>query len=154
MKRPVSIGDVLSGGLSFPGLKSMLKEARIKRVWQGVVGKELARRCEPSFLKDGVLHVRVHSPVWATELRFHAELIRRRLNQRLGGNAIERVIFRVGTLKSVADRRRPPEAERRELSDEESRYIEDTIGSIKDPLLKDAVRRAMQRAFSTGGLKR
>ncbi len=154
MKRPVSIRDVLSGGLSFPGLKSMLKEAHIKRVWQGVVGKELARRCEPSFLKDGVLHVRVHSPVWATELRFHTELIRRRLNQRLGENAIERVVFRVGTLRTMADSRRPPEVEKRGLGDEDSRFIEETIASIKDPLLKDAVRRAMQRAFSTGELKK
>ncbi len=153
MKRPVAVKDVLSGGLELPGLKGMLMEARIKRLWQDVVGKTLAGKCTPWMFKDGILHVRVNSPVWLTELRFHAGLIIKRLNEMLGEDAVERVIFRAGVLKSK-DERKPACTGRRKLTERESLFIEEKIAPIKDPVVRDTVRRALEKAILSGALKK
>ncbi len=153
MKRPASIRDILSGSLSFPGLKSILRDARIKRVWQDVVGSRLATKCEPHFLKDGVLHVRVLSSVWLTELGFHTNLIKEKLNQRLGDRVVEKIVFRVGMGRPSRECESPSVESERELTEEERRFIEERVSTVKDPLVRDTIRRAMEKALRLGGLK-
>lgn len=53
------------------------------RRWPEIVGDDVARHAEPSSLKDGVLRVRATTPVWATEISYLVEDIKRRVNETL-----------------------------------------------------------------------
>lgn len=57
---------------------------RLWRTWPDVVGEEIARHAEPSSLKDGVLRIRTNTPIWATEISYLVEEIKRSVNGALG----------------------------------------------------------------------
>ncbi len=53
------------------------------RRWPEIVGDDVARHAEPSSLKEGVLRIRTTTPVWATEITYLVEDIKRRVNDAL-----------------------------------------------------------------------
>lgn len=72
-------------------------DIRIWKIWDGVVGKKIARHARPSSIKKGVLLIKVTDSVWVQELEFMAETIKERLNSKLQREAIKKVRFKVGT---------------------------------------------------------
>ena len=79
------------GGLPFD-----MDNARIWKVWEGVVGPSVARHAKPLWIKQRLLRVGVSDPIWLQELRFQEQDIREKLNQTLGKEAVERIEFRLG----------------------------------------------------------
>jgi len=74
-------------------------DIRIWKVWDGVVGKKIAEHAQPSWIKKGVLMVKVTDSVWLQELEFMAEKIKEGLNAKIQREAIKKIRFRVGTLQ-------------------------------------------------------
>ncbi|MBC8460551.1 MAG: DUF721 domain-containing protein [Deltaproteobacteria bacterium] len=72
-------------------------DIRIWKLWDGVVGKKIARHARPSWIKKGVLLVKVTDSVWLQELEFMAETIKDSLNSKLQREAIKKIRFKVGT---------------------------------------------------------
>lgn len=64
---------------------------RLWRTWPDVVGEEIARNAEPSSLKDGVLRIRTNTPVWATEISYLVEEIKRSVNGALGKPLVKEI---------------------------------------------------------------
>jgi hypothetical protein len=67
---------------------------RLAAVWAEVVGDEVAANARPVQLRDGRLVVTTSSSAWAQTLQLMSEMVRARLNERLGDRAIDRVVFR------------------------------------------------------------
>ncbi len=93
-----SIKDILGALLSQPNLKFNPGDAEIWEVWDEVVGPAIAEHAQPSNIKKKQLRVRVAEPIWLQELEFVADTIIEKLNRRLGRKAVEKIIFRLGSL--------------------------------------------------------
>lgn len=78
------------------GLGGAAETATVWRRWSEIVGPGVAAHAEPTSLRDGILRVRTDSPVWATEIGYLADEIRRRINAAVGGEAVRRVVIWTG----------------------------------------------------------
>lgn len=99
------------------------------RIWASEVGTAIAARSEPTGFRDGILSVRVSSAAWMQELQFAKDDIRRRLNERLGTEAVRDVYFVSGGGESAPVRRPPPAI---------ARTVQDDEPPVAIPPLKDA----------------
>jgi len=63
--------------------------------WSDIVGGSVAGHCRPHSLRDGVLHVVVDEPAWATQLRFLSPRILERCNEVAGQGSVTSVEVRV-----------------------------------------------------------
>ncbi len=63
-------------------------------VWPEIVGEEVAANARPVQLRQGRLVVSASSASWAQTLQLMGDTIINRLNERLGGGAVDRVVFR------------------------------------------------------------
>ena len=93
-----SLKDILHGLLSGSNLKFNPGDAEIWEVWDEVVGQAIAEHAQPSNITKKKLRVHVAEPIWLQELEFVADTIREKLNDRLGRTAVEKIIFRLGSL--------------------------------------------------------
>lgn len=66
------------------------------RRWPDIVGPDVAAHAQPSSLRKGVLRVRADSPVWANEIKYLVEEIRRRANEVAGTPVVAEVRLWVG----------------------------------------------------------
>ena len=63
--------------------------------WEDAVGATIAANARPVRLEQGILLVEVDEPAWATQVRFLADDVCRRLAE-VAGVAVERIEVRVG----------------------------------------------------------
>lgn len=62
--------------------------AAVQRLWQPVVGGQVAAQADPVALRDGVLTVSCGASVWAQELELMGPELAARLNAALGSEAV------------------------------------------------------------------
>ncbi|SPD72041.1 conserved hypothetical protein [uncultured Desulfobacterium sp.] len=91
-----SLKDVISGLFTNGALPFNLEDARIWKVWDGVVGPVISSNATPVSIKGGQLRVMVSGPIWFQELQYMEEQIRNKLNEELGRNAVDKIEFKVG----------------------------------------------------------
>jgi predicted nucleic acid-binding Zn ribbon protein len=94
------IREVVEAIFASPGCPVNLDDMKLWRLWDGLVGKEIASHAQPSSIKGGTLVVKVSDSVWLQELEFKAHEIRERINHALRREAITKIRFRVGKPKS------------------------------------------------------
>lgn len=94
----VPLKDILKGLLAGSNLKFNPADAEIWEIWDEVVGPAIAEHAQPSNITKKQLRVHVAEPIWLQELEFVAETIKDKLNQKLGRIAVEKVIFRLGSI--------------------------------------------------------
>ena len=63
--------------------------------WSDIVGGSVADHCRPHSLRDGVLHILVNEPAWATQLRFLGTRIIERCNEVAGAGSVTAIEVRV-----------------------------------------------------------
>ncbi len=80
---PARLRDILEKVTRSSGIDADVGGARVWSAWEDIVGADIAEHAEPTSLRRGVLRVRTDSPVWATELAYLSEEIRRRVNDAL-----------------------------------------------------------------------
>ncbi len=143
-KAPAPLKQVIKDILVPLGQGGRLVEADIMSGWTTIVGSQLAGKCFPYYLKDGVLTVGVSSSPWLNQLQFYRDEIVRKVNVHLGKAVVASV--RLVLKKLPADRPEscsaPPPG--RELSAGERQEIEEACRPIVDPVLRDTVRRVLQ----------
>ena len=88
--------DIITTIFNDPELPFNPDDARLWNVWDEVVGPQIARNAQPSWIKNGRLRVTVSDPIWLQELKFAGETITDKLNRRLGRKAVEKIEFRIG----------------------------------------------------------
>jgi predicted nucleic acid-binding Zn ribbon protein len=77
------------------GIPQALETVRVFSAWERIVGDQVASRCEPVMIREGVLKVRASSAAWASELRYLSGEIARRVNQELGREMVTEVVISV-----------------------------------------------------------
>jgi hypothetical protein len=124
-----------------------LKEHTAPIVWKEVVGEQIAAATEVLGVSGGVLRVSTKSSVWANELTFYKTDLLKRLNAKLGTPrvpVITDIHFQSRGIKPQPDAPKlEPEVEidSIELSVRERQQIEESIYMIKDPELRERLRR-------------
>ncbi len=88
------IGDVLRRFLRQNSLESPLNEQRLLDLWPKVLGPTMARYTRKIYIKNQVLYVHLSSAVLRQELMMGRELLIRKLNEEVGANVINNIIFR------------------------------------------------------------
>jgi len=63
----------------------------LRALWPRLVGKTIARQCQPSSFASGTLTVSTDSKTWATQLRYLAEEIRAEINGFLAQSLVKKL---------------------------------------------------------------
>lgn len=92
-----ALRDVVQGELVRLGWKQRVIAANALRVWDRVVGAELARHTFPESMRNGKLTVLVSDHLWLHQLSYFRTDLVRRLRQETGGRIAD-VIFQVGEI--------------------------------------------------------
>ena len=87
-REPAPIRGVLLEGARAWGLDNPLEIARVFESWKEMVGEQVAARCEPASLGQGVLKVWAASAPWANELKYLAPEVIRRVNAGVGRGVV------------------------------------------------------------------
>ena len=150
-QKPSFLGDILSGTLDQPGLRSRMQEQKILDAWDRVVGRAIAEMSQPARVRNHVLQIRVINSVWMQELQFHKPLMIRKLNEFLGGPLLQDLRFilgeREGKLPPKGEEGRGKES--RELAEEERKRIEKEVSGLPDPELREVLSRLFAKGLTT-----
>jgi len=90
-----SLRDVLASLGTAEGLPFDLRDCQIWRVWDEVVGEPIGSNARPVHIRQGSLTVGVREPIWLQELKYQGDIIRQKLNERLGREAVRTIRFKL-----------------------------------------------------------
>ncbi|MBI5026759.1 MAG: DUF721 domain-containing protein [Nitrospirae bacterium] len=146
-------GDILRGFLKGLGSESALTINAIRKKWEDIVGKTVSVHTYPDGLRNNMLFVLVDTPQWMHHLSFYKQEILEKLNT----FGVKDVRFKVGKLPEQDPGLRIQGSKavlQKNLTKEDTMYIEDTVDAIKDDDLKIKLRRLLQNALTKGKLNR
>lgn len=84
MAEPDLIRNILTAAAQKWGIAYPMQTARLFSDWEHIVGEQVAAKCMPVSVKNGVLKVKTTSPAWASEFRYLAPEAIKRINAELG----------------------------------------------------------------------
>jgi len=93
-KEPESLGSVLQQYLVAIGADKHIKEIRVAREWDNIVGPTIARNTEDISLKDGVLTLKFRSAIVRNEISMRKTALQKLLNDAVGGEVVKSIIIR------------------------------------------------------------
>jgi predicted nucleic acid-binding Zn ribbon protein len=88
-----SVGEVLGAVMSDRGLAEGLRRHTALLGWDEIVGRRIGEKARPRELRGKTLFVDVDGSAWIHELSFLKADILEKLNERVGGDAIDRIVF-------------------------------------------------------------
>lgn len=142
-KDPAKISELLNSSLSHLGITARLKEYALKKIWAEVVGPALVVKACAHNLIGTVLYCNVCSTAWLTEFTYQKPVLIAKLNEKLGRGTVTEIIFKLGKVSLFEFKPEPIAPVKHALTEEEKRTIDDTVKTIKDETLKEAVKKAM-----------
>jgi predicted nucleic acid-binding Zn ribbon protein len=89
-----SLKTLLHQFLRERGLEHKLKELSVPQYWREAVGEQVDKVSTVKYFENGQLFVQVRAAVWRTELLLRREDIRRKINERCGGEVVREIIVR------------------------------------------------------------
>lgn len=99
MKRSLqAAGDIIPAVLERAGVEEGFRRHKALLHWDDVVGDKIARKARPRELQGKTLIVNVESSAWVHELTYLKSDIIRELNRRVGGGAIDKLVFLIGEI--------------------------------------------------------
>ena len=153
--------DMKRGNKSFTRLKDVMEDlfassvlpinlddAKIWEVWDGVVGKKVAKHARPSQINKGVLIVKVTDSVWLHELEYMAETIREGLNGTLQRTAVKKIRFKVGVSQEMKQeaKGKTEQVPDRPVAPERQKEMNNILSRVKDKELRSSLRQFMKAA--------
>lgn len=153
------------------GIEQEFRAHRALSAWEAIVGEALARVAQPLRLEGGTLWVAVKSNAWAQELQFQKATLLERLNREAGSECFREIRFVVRTqLRSSSSMDTPPTGSplKRgnrsgeplgdqdesssfpydvELTQEEREALAQSVASIEEPALREAIYRAREASL-------
>lgn len=144
------LGEVLEKSLKRLDPSGRLGEYGVWPIWNEVVGDMIARNAQPEKIRQGTLFVKVSSPVWMQQLQYLKETIVEKINRELGKEVVKNIFFVIGKVEAKASGEANEKPEPPVPSAAPSKLDEETLGSIKDP----EIRRALKRLFSASSRNR
>ena len=93
----VHVGRILTGLLKQFRPEAEQGMLRIWRVWDRVVGADIARNARPAAFKGSILLVHVTSSTWLHHLQYLKKDLLVRLNEDLGQTIVGDIKFKIGS---------------------------------------------------------
>jgi len=144
MKRnsfPSSVGEVLERLFNKLSIDKKLKEVNALKLWEEVTGEKISQHSLPLFVRKGNLFVRVDSSGWLTQLTYLKREIISELNERLGGESIKNIYFRLGEVKKKRKRETKAAKVKIDLEKEELARIKEKLEGVKNKSLQPVLSR-------------
>ncbi len=92
--KPQPLGSVLQTLIDRMGLRRKIDQARVVEAWATLAGPQINRVTESAWVKDRTLYVKIASAAWRHELHLRRHAWRRRLNDHLGADLVQDIVFR------------------------------------------------------------
>jgi predicted nucleic acid-binding Zn ribbon protein len=146
MKRdsfPSSVGEVLQKVFNKLSIDKKLKEMNALKLWEEVTGERISRHSLPLFVRKGNLFVRVDSSGWLTQLTYLKREILSELNERLRGESIKNIYFRLGEVKKRKKGGIKAAKVRIDLEKEELARIKEKLKGIQDKSFQPVLSRIL-----------
>lgn len=93
-KNTQKLGEVISKYLEALDMDGKLKEVRLIKAWEDVVGSLIARKTDRIFIKDRKLFVYMNSSIARSELYSVRQSLVERLNSQAGGQVIDDIVMK------------------------------------------------------------
>ena len=139
-----SLRNILGKFVKDIGIDSGVALNKLRKQWIDLVGKPIAVHTYPDSVKSGHLSVVVDTPQWIHHLGFYKSDILDKLKP-FGVNSIR---FRLGRIPEYLNEDTNPEDP--ELSEDDLRYIDNTVNSLKDEELRDKFRTLIRHGLTKG----
>lgn len=88
------IGKVIEDYIEALDVNGKLKEVRLIRSWEEIVGKTVAKKTDNIYIKDGKLFVEMNSSIARNELSMLKSSLIDRLNEKAGDTIISDIIIK------------------------------------------------------------
>jgi len=149
------IKEVIDSIFTTSAVPINLDDIGIWELWDGVVGKKIAKHARPSSIKKGVLWVKVTDSIWLQELEFMTQVIKERINSKLQRQAIKKIRFRVGTPQDriQIDKKKSRQENDQDLGPGRRKEMEEILARIKDKELRSSLRKIMMVAAKKGNIR-
>lgn len=146
MKRPAHLAELLAAIFAGKPLQGRLREGRIWQVWEEAVGPQIASRAIPASFRDGTLTIRVAGSSWMQQLSLLKGEIISRLNDACGEPLVREIFLKQGSVtREAAGREEPFRPATRELTPEETAWVEEQGGEVADLELRKALESLLTR---------
>ena len=110
--------------------------------WMSLVGETIAAHTFPDMIKGKELTLIVDSPQW----RHHLDFLKNEICEKINRYGIDDLRFRIGKIpESKGKLSKVVEAK---LTEEDRRYIENTIKTVKDEELKETFRKLIAHGLT------
>lgn len=91
---PQPLGELLEDVIERLGVQEKVDEARVVDAWDAVAGDQVRKVTESAWMKGGTLYVKIASAAWRQELHMNRRAWRQRINDELGKEVVEKMVFR------------------------------------------------------------
>ena len=89
-----SLSEVLRYYIQEMRMERKLKEVDVVQSWEDLLGKTIAGYTRNIYISKKILYVEISSAVAKSELIMMREEIRKKLNEKAGGEVIENIVFK------------------------------------------------------------
>ncbi len=93
-KNSQSIGEVLREYIDSMQMRRKLKESRIEKQWEEMLGKNAASLTRRIYIKSGVLYVYLNSSVLRNEILMMRETLISRINESAGEEIVTKIVLK------------------------------------------------------------
>jgi len=142
-----SLNTVLKKFVKDFGLEGGAALTNLQKQWANIAGQTIASHTSPFTIRNSVLMLTVDTPQWMHHLSF----VKEEMLDKLEKFNISEVRFRLGKLPEAAHT--VTDNCEKMLTDDDQRFIENTLKSIKDKELKKSFRRLLTHALTKGKQK-
>jgi hypothetical protein len=141
-KLSMTLGRVLKAC----GMEGRLSEYRVLGQWEKAVGAVIARHAQPQSMHGKKLTLLVDSPAWMQQLSLLKPELLGKINRNLGWEAVQSITLKLGEVASTS---KPAEAPlvRVDLDPAERAEIETYLQELRDPDIREAMRRVIVKDF-------
>lgn len=150
--RFINIGDILQKELKKRGFPVQIDDRQLKDFWEEAVGPVIAAQTRLESRKKDILNVKVSSSVWMQQLHFLREEIIEKVNRAPGSEPIKDIRFTIGQIRAAESAKEGGTSSKTgraaPLKERDKRMIEETTATLKDPELKEMLKRLMLKEIS------
>ncbi len=93
MAKAQVIGNVFTQLFHDLGINKTIQQNMAVSRWSEIVGERIAQISEAERIENGVLHIKVSSPVWRNELVFMKSNLINSVNEKLAKNVVKDIKF-------------------------------------------------------------
>lgn len=152
MRFPATLAEVIQGAGGESGFGGRLQEAEIWLIWPEIVGNAIAARATPLRIIKGVLTVSVASGPWKQELGFLREMMKQKINTRLGREVVRDIVLKSGAQpRGHLHEPAPPLPPAKVLTQQQLSFLKEQAECITDPEIRASFMELMKAGLEHGG---